>query len=140
LCHGLILWARGDTAQALAAYDRAVELDDRDINAYLERSRVSFRLGQFDRATADWACALQQPPHKSLIHSEFWLTIYVKDYLDWAVAYYDHAASLRPDDPMVYQGRADAYRVNCDYAQAVADYDRALKLAPDRAEAYLGRG
>jgi tetratricopeptide (TPR) repeat protein len=140
LCHGLILWAHGDAEQALAAYDRAVELDDGDINAYLERSRVYFRLGQLDRATADWACALRQPPHESLIHSEFWLATYVKDYLDWAVAYYDHAASLRPENPMVYQGRADAYRVNGDYARAVADYDRAIKLAPDRADAYLGRG
>jgi tetratricopeptide (TPR) repeat protein len=140
LCHGLILWARGDAAQALAAYDRAVELDGGGIDACFERSRVCYRLGQLDRATADWACALQRPLHDALVHSEFWLATYVKDNLDWALGYYDHAASLWPDHALVYQGRADAYRINGDHARAVADYDRAIQLAPDRAEAHLGRG
>ncbi len=75
----------------------------------------------------------------NLIHSELWLRLYAEGGLDWA-AYYDLAARLRPDDPLVYRGRADIYRVNGEHALAMADYSRAIQLAPDHAEAYYGRG
>jgi tetratricopeptide (TPR) repeat protein len=59
---------------------------------------------------------------------------------DQAIADFDQAITLKPDDAGTYSSRGDAYRKKGEYDRAIADYDQALALEPDYAEAYYGRG
>ncbi|MCE2502272.1 MAG: tetratricopeptide repeat protein [Dehalococcoidia bacterium] len=61
------------------------------------------------------------------------------DYAD-AIAYYDRAIALAPDDADAYHSRGIAKDGQGDYAGAIADFDRAIALAPDDADAYHNRG
>jgi tetratricopeptide (TPR) repeat protein len=50
------------------------------------------------------------------------------------------ALKLNPNNPEVYNNRANAYYVLRKYDMALADYDAALKLDPKNARIYANRG
>ena len=57
-----------------------------------------------------------------------------------AIANYDRAIALNPDDAEAYHNRGIAKDAQGDYAGAIADYDRAIALNPEDADAYHNRG
>jgi tetratricopeptide (TPR) repeat protein len=57
-----------------------------------------------------------------------------------AVADFNEAITLRPNDGSSYAGRARARLALRDVAGTVADYSEALRLTPDTASLYIGRG
>jgi tetratricopeptide (TPR) repeat protein len=57
-----------------------------------------------------------------------------------AVASYDKALALRPDDPSTHYNRGNALMQLGRYEGASASYDSAISLRPDYAEAYSNRG
>jgi tetratricopeptide (TPR) repeat protein len=59
---------------------------------------------------------------------------------DKAIANYDQALQLKPDNAGAYNNRGAAYGRKGDYARAIADFNQALQLKPDYAEAYNNRG
>jgi Flp pilus assembly protein TadD len=57
-----------------------------------------------------------------------------------AIADYDQAISLNPNDANTYNNRGKAKYKLKDYSGAVADYDQAISLNPNDASAYNNRG
>ena len=57
-----------------------------------------------------------------------------------AIADYDRAIALDPNEAAAYHDRAVAKAEQGDYDGAIADYDRAIELDPNRAAAYHNRG
>jgi tetratricopeptide (TPR) repeat protein len=57
-----------------------------------------------------------------------------------AVADFDQAIRLRPNDASGYAGRARARLALRNIAGAIDDYDEALRLTPETASLYIGRG
>ena len=64
----------------------------------------------------------------------------MKGELKLAIADYDTAVRLNPEDPFAYRFRGDAYLAKGDYGRAVFDFDAALKLNCSDDVAYRGRG
>jgi tetratricopeptide (TPR) repeat protein len=60
--------------------------------------------------------------------------------LPGAIADYDRAIELEPDDATAYTNRGLARYDQKDLPGAIADYDRAIELNPDDATAYTNRG
>jgi len=59
---------------------------------------------------------------------------------DEALASYDRAAELRPDDPLILNSRGAVLRELNRFADALADFDAAIGLKPDFTEAFNNRG
>ena len=59
---------------------------------------------------------------------------------DAAIANYDRAIALAPDDADAYHNRGIAKDAQGDYAAAIADFDHAIALEPDGADVYHNRG
>ena len=59
---------------------------------------------------------------------------------DTAIADYDRAIRLKPDDAGAYNNRGNAKKMLKEYFAAIADYDMAIGLKPDYAFAYNNRG
>src|SRR6266540_1924064 len=59
---------------------------------------------------------------------------------DRAIADYDQAIKLKPDDAYAYNSRGLAYSKKGLLDRAIADYDQAIRLKPDVALAYFNRG
>ena len=60
--------------------------------------------------------------------------------LDRAIADYDQAIALDPEDAKAYFHRGLAYARKGDLDRAIADYDQAIVLDPQYADAYFNRG
>jgi tetratricopeptide (TPR) repeat protein/Zn-dependent protease with chaperone function len=60
---GGILLRAGDTAAAIAQYDRAIERDPDGLGLYLQRSEAHTIAGDLTRADADFTRALELDPH-----------------------------------------------------------------------------
>ncbi|MFZ1108811.1 MAG: tetratricopeptide repeat protein [Rhodomicrobium sp.] len=58
---------------------------------------------------------------------------------DRAIADFNQAIRLVPEDALAYSNRGFANRKKGDYDRAVADYNRAMKLAPKNASPYYRR-
>jgi tetratricopeptide (TPR) repeat protein len=61
------------------------------------------------------------------------------DYDD-AIADYDAAIRLNPNDSRAYGNRGLTYGDKGDYDRAIADFSEAIRLDPNNADAYNGRG
>ena len=57
-----------------------------------------------------------------------------------AIAEFDSAIRLNPNNPWAYRNRADAYASKGDLDRAIADYNKAININPGYAKAYSGRG
>ncbi|MGI9403201.1 MAG: tetratricopeptide repeat protein [Hyphomicrobium sp.] len=59
---------------------------------------------------------------------------------DRAIADFDMAIKLRPQDAEAYVKRGTAYASQDDYGRTIADFDKAIDLRPNRASIYTMRG
>ena len=59
---------------------------------------------------------------------------------DLAIANYDKAIQLEPNDANAYYNRGLAKGKLGEYFAAISDFDKAIQLKPNDAEAYIGRG
>ena len=59
--------------------------------------------------------------------------------LNEALAAFDRAVALAPDDPEAVGGRAEVLFRLDQYARSVEDFSRALALRPNAPDLYLGR-
>src|SRR5437763_1074260 len=57
-----------------------------------------------------------------------------------AIANWNYAIQLQPENPLFYYNRGLAYRNKGDYTHAITDLDHAIGIQPDNAQAYLDRG
>jgi TPR repeat len=60
--------------------------------------------------------------------------------LERAIADYDQATRLNPDDAPAYNNRGFAHAIKKNYDHAIADYDQAIHLNPHYARAFINRG
>lgn len=60
--------------------------------------------------------------------------------IDSAIADFNEALKIAPNDPLTYFNRGLAYFEKREYDLSIADYDQSLRLKPDYAEAYFARG
>ncbi len=63
-----------------------------------------------------------------------------KHELDIALADYNEAIRLDPNEASVYNSRGVAWRAKQEYDKAIADYSEAIRLDPTYALAYCNRG
>src|SRR5262244_928116 len=88
-----------------------------------------------DRAIAACTLILQQSGrlprrvHVATLHHRGDAYVTKHDY-DGAVADYDAALQIEPNNPHIYNARGSAYQKKGDYDAAIADYDAAIRLDP----------
>jgi tetratricopeptide (TPR) repeat protein len=107
--------------------------------AFYQRGLTYAKLGQQDKAAADFNEALQidfEYPEAQfgLANALFKLKEFEK-----AVASYTQALNLNPDNIQAYYRRGRCYFVLKQFSEAIADYTAAIKLKPDYADAFYYR-
>jgi len=154
--------ARGDVAGALAAYERAIDVDDEAWPAYVGRARVYKETGDlaralqdYDRAVALVNRALVAMPHErarnlsglpspqaiASILAERGLVRFLRGELEPAFTDLNAALRFDPRHGPAYCNRGMVYlRKDNDVQRALADFDLALDCDPADASALLNRG
>ncbi len=123
-----------DPVEALLAYDKAVRLNPRYVEAYNDRGVTKGKLNRHREAIADFdmAISLKDDFPKAYLNrgiSKLQLWKYKEAIVD-----FDMAINLKPDDASTYYVRGMANQELREYQAAIADYNIALALLKNKPE------
>lgn len=137
---GIVLQSLDDSASALTAFDRALDLNPDFAEAYLDRGLVQTSLGDMDAAVADFDRAIDLKPDLPEAYYNRGTAYGQMGRHDDALADLTEALRQRPDYANALHNRGLTYIYLGQYEAAIADFDAVLALEPDSPTAYARRG
>lgn len=122
-----------DDAERGKAYDKAVELAPRDVEA--RRTRGLFHLvnDRFTEARADLEVAIEEEPDEGALYEAIGMAYLMEEKLDDAEKAFDKAIEINPQAPTALLQRARVLALQGERPEAIADLDKAIELKPDEA-------
>ena len=137
---GVLYTMRGDYAQAILDYNRALEINTKYGNAYNNRGNIHYSQGKYAQAISDYDKAIEQNPKNSEAYTNRGNAYYSQGKYDRAISDYDKAIRINPQYGRAHHGRGIVHYAQGDYTQAIADYTETINLDPKVTEAYYNRG
>ncbi|MEZ0371065.1 MAG: tetratricopeptide repeat protein [Candidatus Sericytochromatia bacterium] len=135
-------------AQALDAYQRAIELKTDIQAAYLRRGRIHSARGRFAEAIADFSKLVQSSPESAEAYFSRAAAYHESGNFEAAISDYTrliqdlpqlvNTSYISPDEPYFARGLASFDLGN--YSAAIADLSQSLQLKPENADAHYYRG
>jgi tetratricopeptide (TPR) repeat protein len=126
--------------EALADYNRAIELDPGNAWVIIGRG-VTYQLTErYGEALADYNRAIELDPGNAWAIIGRGVTYQLTERYGEALADYNRGIELDPGSAWAIVGRGEAYRLMRRYDEALADYNRGIELDPGNAWAIVGRG
>jgi tetratricopeptide (TPR) repeat protein len=144
---GIELFGKNDIAGAITEYDRAISLDPKLAEAYLNRGKARRAGGDLDGAIADYEVAAELDPGVAANNRDITQAYLNRGYirsnrmdLDGALADFDHAIRLDPNDAEAYFKRGRAFLIVGNAKFAIADFDKSISLDDRNPLVYAERG
>jgi tetratricopeptide (TPR) repeat protein len=139
---GKHLFNNGQIEMAIAEYNKALEIDQHNAEAYLERGIAYDEKGYVDKALADLNKAIELSPRYAeayLNRGVFWFR---KGNFDKAITDYTTAIEINPRADGAYNNRGLALLKKSDNERkrALSDYNKAIEINPHDDGIYLNRG
>jgi serine/threonine protein kinase/predicted TPR repeat methyltransferase len=131
---------KGDIAQAIADFARAIELDPKEAWAWGSRGVTYAAKGEYDQAIADLTRAIELDPREAWCWVARGDARIVKGEYALAIADFGRAIDVDPDFAWAWVARGDALRTKAEFDQAIGEYNHALDLDPALSWAWSGRG
>ncbi|MBI5474611.1 MAG: tetratricopeptide repeat protein [Ignavibacteriae bacterium] len=135
----MALYHMGEYKPAIADFDRAIAIYNKDVDYFLNRGASKFALGDYIGAKSDFAEILKLNPNNAdglvnIANAEAMLNEY-----EPAIKHFDRALELNPTGMLAYFNRGHLhFRMN-HLAQACADWQRALELGYQDASYMLNK-
>ncbi|MBW4695139.1 MAG: tetratricopeptide repeat protein [Lyngbya sp. HA4199-MV5] len=126
--------------QDIERADKALSVNPKDVDAYLQRGKAHWRLDEKAAATQDYDQAVRLDSKNTQAHLErARFRVHLDDY-QGAIADYTEVLRLDSHNSEVYFSRAGVYLALKNQQKALQDYDQVLRLDPQNIRAYLSRG
>ncbi|HEY9788629.1 MAG TPA: tetratricopeptide repeat protein [Candidatus Obscuribacterales bacterium] len=130
----------GKHAEAIEAYNKAIEINPKSINALLNRSIAFETIGQHKKAVDDLTKLIEISPNFVIAYvNRAWVYGRHKEFAE-ALQDCNKALSLDPKCAAALNNRAAVYNDLGEYDKALDDSTKAIDLAPHLAAAYDTRG
>lgn len=131
---------RNDTAAAIADIDRALEINNKAVNAYIMRADIAIhRDSDFEGALADMDQAIKlQPRSTGLYINRAYLRYQLDDYFG-AMADFDYAIELDPLNDRALFNRGILHMEAGSNDRALDDFNRVINLRTNDIPAYYNR-
>ena len=126
-------------AEAVADYDRAIEIDPKVAYTFRNRGLTRLRMKEYDKAIVDLTQSIRLDPKQAEAFSYRGIAWRFKREFTKSIADYNEAMRLGPAAPGLYSIRGNTFRLNRDYDKAVADFDEAIRLEPENASNHFFR-
>jgi tetratricopeptide (TPR) repeat protein len=145
-CTSEMHYIRGDVLdelhrydEAIAALDRAIQLDARNVNALLTRSYIRSKQREWAAVLPDCNAALAIDPNCTSAFNNRSVARRRLRQFEGAIADARAAISRAGTSPLYHETLADALRDSGDFAGAIASYQRASELSTDpvHSKAYI---
>jgi len=130
----------GRVEEALAACDRAIELDARSAVAHASRGIALCDAGRLVEGLAEFDLAIEIDPQYADAHNSRGTALREMGGLEEAIAAFDRAIELDPRDYKPRFNLGNALGAKGDVEAAIAAYDVAIRLRPDVAEVHCNLG
>ena len=119
--------------EAIASYDKAIQMEPDSAKAWFSRGAALAKLQQYEEAIAAYDRATQLKPDVA----EAWFGQGIAQaklqQLEAAVLSYDRATQLKPDLVLAWIGKARCYALQGNHEAAWEDLQQAIGLNPDKA-------
>ncbi len=134
--------------QAISDFNKALEINPKDAEAYFNRGIVHLEKGRYEQAISDYTKALEIDPRNAKVYLKRGNAYEGEGKYKQAIFDYTKALEIDPRDADAYINRGNAYaeKGHCEQAisenseQAISDYTKALEINPRNAKAYFKRG
>jgi len=122
---------RDEYGRTAADYDKLIELDPDNADAYHERGDFYYETDQYGKAIADYSRAIElEPRYTSAYFNRAYAYGEIGEY-EKAIADYSEAIRLDPNDAQAYYNRALDYQNKGDVSKAVSDLEKCIGLSTD---------
>jgi tetratricopeptide (TPR) repeat protein len=125
---------------AIEGYNRAIESDPKNVDAYRGRGLAYLAASDFDGAMRDFDQMIQLDPGSIRGYGNRGLTYLNKGDYDRAIRDLDQVIRLDPKNARGYINRGRSYAGKRDYDRAIQDYDQAIELDSKFSIEYTYRG
>jgi tetratricopeptide (TPR) repeat protein len=137
---GLIHAMGKEHEQAIASFDRALEIKPDYHQAWYNRGVALHKLGRFAEEIASFDRALEIKPDLHEAWNNRGIALKNLGRFEQAIASWDRALEIKPDLHEAWYNRGIALGNLGRFEQAIASWDRALEIKPDYHEAWNNRG
>ena len=145
---GSALADQGKYDEAIQAYDRAIELEPKNIDAWNNRGEAFHNQAKFDEAIRCFDKAIEIDPQYAAAWNNEGTVLDDQgkynesiSYFDKAISYFDKAIKLNPMlTARVFNNKGYAFQYLGNYDKAVQAYDDAIALDPNIKEAWNNKG
>jgi predicted O-linked N-acetylglucosamine transferase (SPINDLY family) len=138
--YGNVLQALGRLDEALASYDKALEIEPKLINALYNRGVTLSNMKRMADALASYDKALEIAPDDADIWMNRVPALIDLNRLEEALAAAEKLLAMAPHYAEAWNNRGIALQALERFEEALASYEKALAIKPDYAEAHFNRG
>jgi tetratricopeptide (TPR) repeat protein len=129
-----------DYDQAIANFNKALELDPNYAPAYYNRGIAFRKKEDYDSAIADFTQAIRLDSNYADAYNGRGIVYSYKGEYNKAIVDYSQAIRLNADFEFAYTNRASAYIKISEYDKAISDYTQAIIRFAATYDRYTGRG
>lgn len=144
---GIELFSKNDIPGAIAEYNRAIDLDPKLGEAYLNRGKAKRAAGDLDGAIADYEITVELDPALASNNRDITQAYLNRGYirsnrmdLEGALSDFDRAIKIDPNDADAYFKRGRAFLIIGNAKFAIADFDKSISLDDRNPLVYAERG
>lgn len=128
---GAVLAGQGKLQDAVATFQRAVEIDPQSAIAAYNLGNALSALGQFDEAIEIYHRSTQLDPQSAPTWNNLGSALNSASRFDDAIEAYQRAVALRADFPQAAESLGSLLRDTGRLDEAISYYDRVLSIRPD---------
>ncbi len=126
----------GDYQSALDDFNRVIELNPEDPDAFYNRGLTYKKLDRIDEAFADYSDAIRRDPKYAKAYNNRGAILGQKGKFHQAITDFNHAIFLSGRNASAWFNRGLAYYSLGNYKNAISDLEKAIELNPKYIKAY----
>jgi len=140
LIHGNLMDASGRSSEALADFDKAISLDSKNVEAFVNRGAVYYKLRSYPLAKEDFVAAIKLNPAQPEALNN--LGLIATNNREWknAIFYFDRILNSNPADPLALNNKGYVLIQTNILGEAKKLIERALEAQPDNGYALRNLG
>jgi tetratricopeptide (TPR) repeat protein len=124
-------FVRDEYGRTAADYDKLIDLDPDNPNAYYERGDYYYEMDEYSKAIADYSKAIQLNPNNANAYYNRGSSYGEIEEYEKAIADYNKVIELAPNDAGAHYNRGCAYHEKGDLPKAVSDLEKCIELSVD---------
>jgi tetratricopeptide (TPR) repeat protein len=137
---GVIARKTGNVQEALASFERALEIRSNYAEALVQQGELLAALNRHEDAADSFTLALAHDASLAAAWAGYGKVLKLGGRIEGAIVHFERAATLAPASEEVWLALALALNESGQTDRAAAAYERAIEAAPDQPAAYVNLG